>query len=589
MTLSPEQTKILDAVERLRVVRAAPGSGKTRVFVEELGRRIAGWGNRAGGIAALSFTNVAQGEIARRLGGHPTHPHFVGTLDSFLWRFVVRPFGHLAGGRSLGLRLVPAPLQETLRNPTVQAGQAGQAQCSIFAIGFCGGSEESPKLVIDEPARPKVEVPQSFVKSVLEAKKKQWSGRGLITHSDSQYLASTILNGSHGAHVAGLVAQRFPYILVDELQDTGRFLARALLAVLRFAKVSALVVGDPDQCIYGFGGADRSLFNDLELIAGRKAYPLRTSYRCSQRVANVAAALSRSGDPVSPRSDAPVGAAVLLVHDSEDVTLSDSSRSAIPRVFDEKDVVVLTRKTGWATRLRGGGDDDACPLTRSAGRRLAAAVRHLRQGEPAVAARIVERELFALAVADDAPSRGAVRTKGIPDASWRRAVNELVLEVAREAHGETWGEWLARMKTGFASQAHKLGISVDKRQLGARFRVSGGATEVRSGGRVAAADSLPVQTIHKVKGREFNAVVLFCPKPGGRHQGKCPTTEWWSDAADSEEREAAFVAASRARDTFVLCVHRQTYEAMRMTRPEFVALFDVVDAAAPVTSAPVPP
>ncbi|NOJ83833.1 UvrD-helicase domain-containing protein [Myxococcus xanthus] len=80
---TPEQKSVLDADDRLVVVQAAPGSGKTRLFVEVLRRHLHGWNLRRGGVAALSFTNVAQQEIASRLGGEPSPPHFVGTLDSF--------------------------------------------------------------------------------------------------------------------------------------------------------------------------------------------------------------------------------------------------------------------------------------------------------------------------------------------------------------------------------------------------------------------------------------------------------------------------------------------------------------------------
>ena len=122
IALSPLQRAILDAPERVRLVRAGPGSGKTRVFVAELQRQFSTWTNHRNGIAALSFTNVAQQEIATRLGGYPPAPHFVGTLDAFLWRFIVRPFAHLAAIAAAGARLVPAPLAQHLDYPNVKVG-----------------------------------------------------------------------------------------------------------------------------------------------------------------------------------------------------------------------------------------------------------------------------------------------------------------------------------------------------------------------------------------------------------------------------------------------------------------------------------
>jgi DNA helicase-2/ATP-dependent DNA helicase PcrA len=98
LPLTPEQQRALDSDARITVVTAGPGSGKTRLFVEAVQKYLQDWKSHRAGLAALSFTNVAQKEIAARIGGHLGAPHFVGTLDSFMLRFVVRPFAHLVDG-----------------------------------------------------------------------------------------------------------------------------------------------------------------------------------------------------------------------------------------------------------------------------------------------------------------------------------------------------------------------------------------------------------------------------------------------------------------------------------------------------------
>jgi ATP-dependent exoDNAse (exonuclease V) beta subunit len=53
---------------------------------------------------------------------------------------------------------------------------------------------------------------------------------------------------------------------------------------------------------------------------------------------------------------------------------------------------------------------------------------------------------------------------------------------------------------------------------------------------------------------------------------------WWSsEAAFQEERRIAFVAATRAADTFILCVHRETYKRLLKSKPTFVEGFEVMD------------
>ena len=78
-------------------VTACPGAGKTQVLVERA--RLLLKDNKSGqGIAFLSFTNAAISELECRLRREallpsPPFPHFVGTFDSFLWQFLIAPFG----------------------------------------------------------------------------------------------------------------------------------------------------------------------------------------------------------------------------------------------------------------------------------------------------------------------------------------------------------------------------------------------------------------------------------------------------------------------------------------------------------------
>jgi antirestriction protein ArdC len=92
-TPSTEQQSALERpVPRVRVVRAAPGSGKTWLVAEVIRQEITSWQTMTGGIAALSFTRVGGEEIRSAVGYELVHPHFVGTIDAFLFRYVVRPF-----------------------------------------------------------------------------------------------------------------------------------------------------------------------------------------------------------------------------------------------------------------------------------------------------------------------------------------------------------------------------------------------------------------------------------------------------------------------------------------------------------------
>src|SRR5207237_190008 len=78
-------------------VSACPGAGKTRVMVERA-RLLLGSRKEGKAVAFLSFTNAAVSELDQRLRHEhllpsPPYPHFIGTFDSFLWQFLIAPFG----------------------------------------------------------------------------------------------------------------------------------------------------------------------------------------------------------------------------------------------------------------------------------------------------------------------------------------------------------------------------------------------------------------------------------------------------------------------------------------------------------------
>ena len=87
-----EQQAVLECEARIRVIRAVPGSGKTWLVAEYIRREIGSWSSATCGIAAMSFTRVGGDEIRRAVGRELGHPHYVGTIDAFLYRYVIRPF-----------------------------------------------------------------------------------------------------------------------------------------------------------------------------------------------------------------------------------------------------------------------------------------------------------------------------------------------------------------------------------------------------------------------------------------------------------------------------------------------------------------
>ena len=589
MTLPPltyEQQAVLDSTARLVVVRACPGSGKTRVFVDSLKKRLENRPHGTGGIAALSFTNVAQEEVAKRLGGHPPEPHFIGTLDTFMLRFVVRPFAHLIGVTGDGVELVPSPLDSYLKKPDVWPTDNGKDAISIFEAHALAGTETAPQFYFyNTTLRKTVPVPANVMQQMFEKKKKQWATRGRITHSDCQYLAASILmHPQHGPTVLNLLSKRFPVILVDEFQDTGWFLGRALLQLLGHPDVSGLVVGDPDQAIYEFTGADPGLFAKAEQLVGAEVLRLQETRRCPKRIAAIATALSASNAEVKPKDEADDGKAVVLVHDLADPHLEPAIEEKILGLhIPGETAVVLSRKRPTVEKLSGKSQNAPEKIGRVI-LRLDRAAAALLQGDSAAAARDVASMLSGLMWKEYVPTSALLREKTIRPRDWRRAVYGILLTAARAGEAEeTWEKWILRCKEAVRCAAEDLGHPIEGKLLGSNFKKFARSEDIRGGPSTSehpvGTQQLDlrrhVRTVHQAKGAEFHTVVLFVPKPHAQH-AKCPSAEWWPNGGNQEERRIAFVAASRSQHSFVLCLHRDSFQNFTRTRASFMKLFDEV-------------
>jgi DNA helicase-2/ATP-dependent DNA helicase PcrA len=494
-------------------------------------------------------------------------------------RFVVRPFGHLVGLPSEGSRLIPAPLDAAMEYPEVQIN-SNHKKLSLFQIRFLDGTEDNPNLTARDFRGP-ANIEESYVRRILASKKSLWEKSGLITHTDSHYLAALILrHPKFGKAISQLVARRFPVILVDELQDTGWFLGHALLELLRVPSVTGFLVGDPDQAIYEFGGARPTIFNDVGNLNGAVCYTMTKTHRCPKRIAAISSALSDSGSIVSSRDDAEEGQAIMIVHEMTKATLDEKLSVHLAEACQENEsLAIIARRVVTIRGLMGGSAGNDFKGASHAGRRLDNAMRLFCSGQSSMASRIVAKELSWLVLKNESPTNEELRDNNIDIREWKNALYTILQSVCCYYDEENWNSWLKRVQKVIRDSAVKFNWEENKRELSGRFRSSeeGDAkriSAVASNTNAGIRNMAIIKTIHQVKGDEFDCVVLFVPKPHSKN-APCPSEEWWPTSS-SEERRIAFVAASRAKKTLIMCVHRNTYDALKKKRPKFVALFNQV-------------
>lgn len=309
------------------------------------------WPTKTSGIAALSFTRVGGDEIRRAVGYELGHPHFVGTIDAFLFRYVIRPFLRSCFLNFANPRLVPGELGAENWNK-YSPNQKTTVGKGINLFGCVFIAEDNGMAVLahkPHPAQPLRPLNGDELSQVMAAKKRIWKKTGQLTHSDAALWASEVLeHPTFGPKVRAEIVQRFPLLIIDELQDTGYFLGKSISILLGEAAVRGVLVGDPDQAIYEFNGARPDLFNRFESIEGSVSLPLASSQRCPSAIATAAGHLKDSGGRIGPALDKS-GRAFLVRY--------GNMATDIPRILDAIKVAkngavvkVLARQTSTTER-----------------------------------------------------------------------------------------------------------------------------------------------------------------------------------------------------------------------------------------------
>jgi ATP-dependent DNA helicase UvrD/PcrA len=298
--LNPAQREAVLAVEGPVLVVAGAGSGKTRVLTYRVAHLVAACGVKPQEILAITFTNKAANEMRSRLEG------LLGAVVRTMW---VMTF-HAACGRILRreaqrlayrstftiydqadqIRLVKACLEELDRDPKRFAPAGIHAQISNAKNRLVGPAEY---------ARRVASFYDQTVADVYDLYQRRLLGANAVDFDDLLMLTVEVLERFPEARKRWQRAWR--YILVDEYQDTNHAQYR-LLQLLGGEHRNVCVVGDPDQSIYAFRGADiRNIlefeqdFGDVQVIA------LEQNYRSTNRILEAANAVITNNRERKPK------------------------------------------------------------------------------------------------------------------------------------------------------------------------------------------------------------------------------------------------------------------------------------------------
>ncbi|MGG4449492.1 UvrD-helicase domain-containing protein [Brevibacillus porteri] len=296
-SLSTVQRSIVFEKNGRFVVRACPGSGKTYTTAARLAYRIQNWSSPCKGIAVLSFTNVAWKEIQKmldgRLGITINYPHHLGTLDSFINKYIFLPFGHLIMGCGKRPTLVGEP------HGTWSAGKHDYDYDRYFDCTSISVNDETIPTTADLTRfhfkwRNKDGSESGHVARIREAKVKYW-GQGYATQADANYFSYKLLEKY--PNIARSIAMRFPELVIDEAQDTSEIQMRIIDKLIFNSLENVMLVGDPDQAIFEWNDARPDLFLEKYYLWEENSVILDENRRSSQKICNVTNKLTSRAYP----------------------------------------------------------------------------------------------------------------------------------------------------------------------------------------------------------------------------------------------------------------------------------------------------
>jgi len=288
--VSCEQAKVILSKGNC-VVRACPGSGKTRTVGTRLVYWIERWVERRSGIAAISFTNVAAKEIADELEQHGLSrsvlpPHFLGTINSFVDRFIFMPHAHRVMRPNLSPKkpeLVLDYNQEWVNDhfTPVELKRKRLSICD-FHFRMDGSLRYQSQIPLTTRQLSNIEMRKARQAKIRMAK------AGYATHTDAMYWSMKVVQTY--PEIAAAIATRFSEIIVDEFQDTSAIQLEILHKLACAGNCTLILVGDPHQSIYSFNEACPDVLLAPEDTFGGpwNHLELTSNYRSSQLICNVA-------------------------------------------------------------------------------------------------------------------------------------------------------------------------------------------------------------------------------------------------------------------------------------------------------------
>jgi DNA helicase-2/ATP-dependent DNA helicase PcrA len=541
--LSLSQRVIFDPA--VRVLEAGPGAGKTRALSA---RFITEARESARGVAFMSFTNAAVNEVRPRTAHEPalrSPPHFAGTIDSFLHRFIVTPTSVAMSGHAPTYLSTWSDLSDHLQTE-VRLREVPGAGIALRKFALADNIATLTSALNNKE--------QGYLEQVVDADRRPallalaarrihgYHAAGIFDAASARTYAYTALNGSAGPNLFRRLANRFHLVLVDEAQDCDE----AEIDFFRRlgAHIRTVVVADPDQAIFEFRGGKPAAFTEF-----RDSHPehsrgrLLENHRSTEAICKVVSSLRAHGHGEITAVKIGPCEPILLIGGTKDRVRAKFIQALRETGIAREEAIVLAHAGSMAAAVAGR---PAPKETTAVSNRLAQAAFLLGQPGHTPKARldaVKDAERTLLSLVDWPKEAGRTREQQLQlldlSAPWLRVIaGTLLAELRGASTPDVFGR-MARDRIGAAFRElprpiRKLSACVKRPDKDVWDR----CTAAQDASRLAC------EKIHQIKGREFPAVLVALH--GMRTVDGRDVVDEWSDDVGSEARRVVYVAASRA-------------------------------------------
>lgn len=335
------------------VVIAGPGTGKTHLLALKAGELLQITQKSSQGIACLTFSR----RLARRLEKFiyalsitlSTSNIFIGTIHSFLIAEVLQPYGELFHSKIFQqpngkryLRIASESMCKIAKSRVIR----GTVSSDSFDK-YRGTTYLNQKLKISSDTS---EVDEEHEKAIVCYE------RNLYDHPNGRFLDFDMIVRAalqivmSESIVQEDLASKFPYMLIDEYQDLGYPIHLLISKIHMRGMTKLFVVGDPNQCIHEFAGANRQYLDHLESVL--PTIRLYDNYRHSHSVLSVLNCFDK-GTQIRTRSEIGFSACVLGNYSNEKLEVAHKILDWL--IFEygamPSDIAILCWRRDTATKL----------------------------------------------------------------------------------------------------------------------------------------------------------------------------------------------------------------------------------------------